>query len=162
MTSGATEGKTKVELLIAIVKYRTVIKKIREGVCTRYICSLRPGQDITVTLQKGGLGITEKAIDMPVVMIGPGTGVAPMRALTYQRKIWREGAHTTAATEGVRAKDVLFFGCRNADSDYFFKDEWEKLKEEGVPLDVFAAFSRDQVRSYYPFLHFTYHLLTCT
>jgi sulfite reductase alpha subunit-like flavoprotein len=39
----------------------------------------------------------------------------------------------------------LFFGCRTEDADYFFKDEWAKLVEEGVPLEVFAAFSRDQV-----------------
>jgi sulfite reductase alpha subunit-like flavoprotein len=139
-------GGTKVELLIAIVKYKTVIKKIREGVCTRYVSSFKPGQNITVTLQKGGLGVTRKEMGKPVVMIGPGTGVAPMRALIYQRKQWRE-VEDKAANEEESPKDVLFFGCRNAESDYFFKDEWEKLRGEGVPLDVFAAFSRDQVRS---------------
>jgi sulfite reductase alpha subunit-like flavoprotein len=136
------EEKTRVELLIAIVKYRTVIKKIREGVCTRYISSLQPGQDITVTLSKGGLGVTKEEAKKPVVMIGPGTGVAPMRALTYQRKYWREEMGDTKTVQ-----DMLFFGCRNADSDYFFKDEWEQLKKDGVLLDVFAAFSRDQVSS---------------
>lgn len=138
------EDGTKVELLIAIVKYKTVIKRIRQGVCTRYVALLKPGQDITVTLAKGGLGVTKAETAKPVVMVGPGTGVAPMRALIYQRKYWREEDQSTSTNEAC-AKDILFFGCRNAHSDYFFKDEWEQLKKEGVPLDVLAAFSRDQV-----------------
>ncbi|KAF2248356.1 NADPH dependent diflavin oxidoreductase-like protein 1 [Trematosphaeria pertusa] len=142
------EDGTKVELLIAIVKYKTVIKRIRQGVCTRYVALLKPGQDITVTLAKGGLGVTKAETAKPVVMVGPGTGVAPMRALIYQRKYWREEDQSTSTNEAC-AKDILFFGCRNAHSDYFFKDEWEQLKKEGVPLDVLAAFSRDQRQKVY-------------
>jgi sulfite reductase alpha subunit-like flavoprotein len=135
------QKQTRIELLIAIVKYKTVIKRIRQGVCTRYVASLRPGQRITVTLQKGGLGVTKAEMERPVVMVGPGTGVAPMRALIYQRKFWREESQPRS----VESKDMLFFGCRSAESDYYFKDEWAQLKKEGVPLDVFTAFSRDQV-----------------
>ncbi|KAJ4298184.1 NAPDH-dependent diflavin reductase [Kalmusia sp. IMI 367209] len=142
------EKYTKIELLIAIVKYRTVIKRIRQGVCTRYVASLVPGQQITVTLQKGGLGVTKAETEKPVIMVGPGTGVAPMRALIYQRKHWREEGQNAASGE-AGARDALFFGCRNASSDFFFKEEWEHLGEEGVPLDVFAAASRDQRQKIY-------------
>ncbi|KAH6150254.1 NADPH-dependent diflavin oxidoreductase 1 [Parastagonospora nodorum] len=133
-----------VELLIAIVKYKTVIKKIREGVCTRYIASLSPGTQITVTLQKGALGVTQKDVERPVVMVGPGTGVAPMRSLIYQRMMWREEL-------GIEKpeRDLLFFGCRNQEADYFFKEEWEGLRGEKKPLDVFVAFSRDQRQKVY-------------
>jgi sulfite reductase alpha subunit-like flavoprotein len=136
--------------LIAIVKYKTIIKRIRQGVATRYIASLIPGQEITVTLSRGGLGVSKDELDRPVVMIGPGTGVAPMRSLIYQRVQWREehkklqNGHAQEDDEPV--KDLLFFGCRNAESDYFFKDEWAQLQSSSVPLEVFAAFSRDQVR----------------
>ncbi|KAF1847337.1 sulfite reductase flavo protein alpha-component [Cucurbitaria berberidis CBS 394.84] len=148
--SAAIHGKTEIELLIAIVKYKTVIKRIRQGVATRYIASLASGQDITVTLSKGGLGVSAKEVDRPVVMVGPGTGVAPMRALIYQRKQWREEARgDAAASDAAQVKDLLFFGCRNAEADYFFKDEWAALKKEHVPLDVFAAFSRDQRQKVY-------------
>jgi sulfite reductase alpha subunit-like flavoprotein len=147
--SAETEKKTKIELLIAIVKYKTVIKRIRQGVATRYIASFTPGQEITVTLSHGGLGVNKQEIDRPVVMIGPGTGVAPMRSLIHQRRLWREEARIGENWESSNAadgeKDLLFFGCRNAESDYFFKDEWTALKSYGVPLEVFAAFSRDQV-----------------
>jgi sulfite reductase alpha subunit-like flavoprotein len=143
------EKKTRIELLIAIVKYKTVIKRIRQGVATRYISSLTPGQEITVTLSRGGLGVGKEEIDRPVVMIGPGTGIAPMRSLIYQRMLWREEQKKLqngyAQEDDGSAKDLLFFGCRNAESDYFFKDEWAHLQSSGVPLEVFAAFSRDQV-----------------
>jgi sulfite reductase alpha subunit-like flavoprotein len=139
--SAAADNRTRVELLIAIVKYRTVIKRIRQGVCTRYVASLQPGQEIAVSLQKGGLGVTKAETTKPVVMIGPGTGVAPMRSLIYQRRRWRE----ELGIKDLGFRDTLFFGCRNAEADFFFKDEWQTLKDEGAPLDVFAAFSRDQV-----------------
>lgn len=143
-----TDGRsrtTRVELLIAIVKYKTVIKRIRQGVATRYIASFLPDQKITVTLSRGGLGVTQKELDRPVVMIGPGTGVAPMRALIQQRMQWRD----QLPSQDMATKDILFFGCRNAESDYFFKDEWEHLMNNGTPLDVFTAFSRDQRQKVY-------------
>ena len=84
-----------------------------------------------------------KEIERPVVMVGPGTGVAPMRALIYQRLQWRH--ELGLSNSKVAAKDFLFFGCRNAEADYFFKDEWSHLASTGAPLEVFAAFSRDQV-----------------
>ncbi|KAF2875058.1 hypothetical protein BDV95DRAFT_626601 [Massariosphaeria phaeospora] len=141
------DAQTRIELLIAIVKYRTVIKRIRQGVCTRYVAELQPGRQITVTLQRASLGATRADVGRPVVMIGPGTGVAPMRALIYQRKYWRD--EESPHVSGDAPRDVLFFGCRNAESDFFFKDEWQKLKGEDEPLDVFAAFSRDQRRKVY-------------
>ena len=143
--SAQKSNGTIFELLIAIVKYKTVIKRIRQGVCTRYIASLAPGQEISVTLHKGGLGVTKNESEKPVVMIGPGTGVAPMRALIYQRKYWREEMQPVGGPPG----DLLFFGCRNAEADYFFKEEWQQLKSEGVCLDVMPAFSRDQVCLHY-------------
>ena len=139
--SAVNADRTRIELLIAIVKYRTVIKRIRQGVCTRYVASLPPGQTISVTLQKGGLGVTRAEMERPVVMIGPGTGVAPMRSLIYQRRHWRQ----EMGSSDPSCRDILFFGCRKAEADFLFKDEWEMLKRDKEPLDVFVAFSRDQV-----------------
>lgn len=145
-TVGERGRSTRVELLIAIVKYKTVIKRIRQGVATRYIASFTPHQQITVTLSRGGLGVTKKEMDRPVVMIGPGTGVAPMRALIQQRMLWRD---EDSPPQFIAGKDLLFFGCRNAESDYFFQDEWKDLMDKGVPLEVFTAFSRDQRQKVY-------------
>jgi sulfite reductase alpha subunit-like flavoprotein len=140
-----SDKPTTVELLIAIVKYRTIIKRIRQGVCTRYIATLAPGRQITVTLQKGGLNLKQADMERPVIMVGPGTGVAPMRSLIYERMKWRR-EHEKIGQAG--AEDVLFFGCRNAEADYFFEDEWKRLGEDDV-LKTFTAFSRDQRQKVY-------------
>ncbi|KIV99399.1 uncharacterized protein PV09_08942 [Verruconis gallopava] len=142
-----SNASTRVELLVAIVKYRTVIKRIRQGVCTRYIASLQPGHRLNVTLQAGGLHPREVDIDKPVVMVGPGTGVAPMRSLIYERAKWRE-ENCKASGNHDWVEDILFFGCRNQESDYFFRDEWLRFGEQGL-LKTFVAFSRDQKQKVY-------------
>lgn len=133
----STVPQTRIDLLIAIVKYKTIMKRIRQGVATRYIATLRAGQQITVTLQKGGLGLSDDDLHKPVVMIGPGTGVAPMRSLAYERLKWR----ATGAADADVGMDLLFFGCRNKDVDEYFKSEWNKMN-----VTVHTAYSRDQVR----------------
>jgi sulfite reductase alpha subunit-like flavoprotein len=140
---GGVFGTTRLDLLIAIVKYRTVIKRIRHGVATRYISGLRPGQQITVTLQQGGLGIKESDIQRPVVMVAPGTGVAPMRSLALERKAQRELLGNEAESVG-QIKDILFFGCRKKGLDEYFASEWNSLG-----IDVSVACSRDQREKVY-------------
>jgi sulfite reductase alpha subunit-like flavoprotein len=155
-----TISGSRIELLVAVVKYRTVIKKIRQGVCTRYIASLPVGADLAVVVQKGGLNMTNSELSRPAVMIGPGTGVAPMRALIWERLAARDemlaklratpnGSRTTDGEResyplGIMGQNLLFFGCRNRDADYFFQDEWNDLTHKGH-LEAFVAFSRDQV-----------------
>jgi len=136
--------RTRIELLVAIVKYRTVIKRIRQGVATRYIASLRPSQKLSVTLQRGSLRMKEDNLKKPIVMVGPGTGVAPMRSMIYERLALRR-ADASDPAGPLLTGDMLFFGCRNEHADYFFKDEWALLEKE-VALTTWTAFSRDQVR----------------
>ncbi|KAL9128543.1 MAG: hypothetical protein Q9217_002808 [Psora testacea] len=149
-------GCARFELLVAIVKYKTVIKKVREGVCSRYLAKLQPGTRIGVTLQKGGLGIKKEEAQKPVVMIGPGTGLAPMRSLIWERLRWREDRKTAIATQ-VKShvdgldeigKTLLVYGCRNKAADYFYSDEWELLGRH-MSLEVHTAFSRDQQAKIY-------------
>lgn len=150
------DGSARFELLVAIVKYKTVIKKIREGVCTRYLAHLPKGTKLRVGLQKGGLAITKADAWRPVVMVGPGTGVAPMRSLIWERLQWAkesgsEGeSHNQSHVNGVArpGNSLLFFGCRSIKADYFYQDEWRDLQER-MPLTVLPAFSRDQAHKVY-------------
>ncbi|KAF2232648.1 NADPH dependent diflavin oxidoreductase-like protein 1 [Viridothelium virens] len=138
-----SHGGTRIELLVAVVKYRTVIKRVRQGVCTRYLASLNAGQRLSVTIERGGLHITRAEAEKPVIMIGPGTGVAPMRSLILERDVWAEDQ-----IQGKVAQDILFYGSRNEKADYFFRDEWKRLHDAGR-LDVYTAFSRDQRQKIY-------------
>ncbi|XXG98438.1 Zn finger-containing GTPase- Activating Protein for ARF [Hypoxylon texense] len=123
---------TRVELLVALVKYKTVLRKTRQGLCSRYLASLTPGTAINwghkeYDTLNAGFNIR------PLLAIGPGTGIAPIRAHIWERR------------QDVRSGDVaLFFGGRNRDADFYFEDEWDRL---GVK--VFTAFSRDQKEKVY-------------
>jgi len=144
------EGRTRVQLLVAIADPPSPIIKWRRryGVCTRYMLTLRPGQKINIGMQQGYLDVRPSELEAPVIMVGPGTGVAPMRAMVHQRHDWakeRDAKATGKCLEG----DILVFGCRGTDTDYFFRDEWETLaRADG--LETHTAFSRDknEPRSY--------------
>ena len=145
--------RSKFDLLVGIVKYRTVIKKVRRGVCSRYLASLAEGTQISVLLRRGALNIHKTEARKPVVMVAPGTGVAPMRSLLWERLSWieeeryrgslaLENGHGPVDTSG--AENMLLFGSRNREADFYFCDEWEELKSK-MKLQVYTAFSRDQV-----------------
>lgn len=139
------KSRTRVQLLIAIVKYKTVIKRIRQGVCTRYITSLAPGTLITTTLQKGALLSKNADVDTPIVMVGPGTGVAPLRSLTYERLAQRQSLSLpTKPTDS----DILIYGSRSRFADFFFSFEWDTISSL-TGLKVHTAFSRDQRQKVY-------------
>ncbi|KEF61857.1 uncharacterized protein A1O9_03428 [Exophiala aquamarina CBS 119918] len=143
-------GHTKFELLIAIVKYRTVIKRIREGVCTRYLAQLPVGTKLEVALKKEGrFAKAEGLLDKSHILIGAGTGIAPLRALIHEKV---SHGHISGYT-------TLMFGCRNETADYFFRDEWTSIMDQEGPRDdrssaqsgmeVITAFSRDQKSKVY-------------
>jgi len=140
------EGRTNVELLVAIADPPSPIIKYRRryGVCTRYIATLQPGQRINIGMQQGYLDVQPDEIEVPVIMIGPGTGVAPMRSMIHQRQVWAEEWASTLAGKHP-AQDILFFGCRSEDDDYFFRDEWAELSTQSG-FKVIPAFSRDKNR----------------
>jgi sulfite reductase alpha subunit-like flavoprotein len=143
------DGKTQFELLIAIVKYQTVIKRIREGVCTKYLSVLRPGSTLKVQLQPGGLNSSIQQLTAATVLIGPGTGIAPLRSM-----LWEKAALVQAFREqnpGVNppiGPTILLYGGRNRESDFFFENDWTELSKI-IPLQVLTAFSRDQQRKVY-------------
>ncbi|KAI1377665.1 riboflavin synthase domain-like protein [Hypoxylon crocopeplum] len=123
---------TRVELLVALVKYKTVLRKTRQGLCSRYLASLNPGTVIHI-VHKEYNTLEATFCRRPVLAIAPGTGVAPIRAHMWDRR------------EEPRALDaVLFLGGRNRDADFYFQDEWDSL---GVK--IFTAFSRDQEKKIY-------------
>ena len=136
-------GRTRIQLLIAIADPPSPIIKYRRryGVCTRYITALHERETINIGIQPGYLDVDSSELDVPVIMIGPGTGLAPMRSMIHERIIWAQQGERemNSALNG----DILFFGCRNEQKDYFFRDEWESFAKNNG-LTVCTAFSRDQ------------------
>ncbi|KAK6438076.1 NAPDH-dependent diflavin reductase [Oleoguttula sp. CCFEE 5521] len=140
------DGRTRVQLLVAIADPPSPIIKYRRryGICTRYIAILGAGQHINIGMQQGYLDVQRNELEIPVIMIGPGTGVAPMRSMIHQRRAWKGELDLKHAGNRLDG-DMLFFGCRSSDADDFFREEWEQLiREEG--LQVYTAYSRDKTQ----------------
>ncbi|KAJ3016453.1 NADPH-dependent diflavin oxidoreductase 1 [Thoreauomyces humboldtii] len=121
----------QIHLCIAIVEYTTKMKAPRTGVCTKWMKHLRPGDTVAYAIKRGTLKLPVVGDHRPVIMCGPGTGVAPMRAFLHDRAATRCGS------------DTLFVGARFRDKDYLYADEWAGLENQGR-LKLFTAFSRDQ------------------
>lgn len=144
IASAAHKHPREVHLCVAIVRYRTKVKVRRRGVCTSYLASLQIGKSasllaratnsdfigdtLRVGLRPGLMSLPPSAT--PVICIGPGTGVAPMRAILEER-IWQGAQNNT-----------LFFGCRHAAKDQHYHAEWTAYDRDGV-LRYKPAFSRD-------------------
>lgn len=119
------------EILYAVVEYRTRLKKPRLGQCTTWMAKQEPNQISTldIFLRKSTFKLPDQN-DQPLIMIAAGTGVAPFRAFIHDRVKKNIGGN------------YLFFGCRFSDKDYYLRDEWQPMTERKL-LEVFAAFSRE-------------------
>ena len=77
-------------------------------------------------------------------MIGPGTGLAPMRALLQERKFQQQAQKFSG-----NCQNVLFFGCKNKNVDYIYRDELEAFEKDGILTQLHTAFSRDSAKKVY-------------
>ena len=99
------------------MNYRVkLLKAPRLGLCSNFLSRLEPGQHKVPIWVKPGTLRFPKDPKTPVVMVGPGTGVAPFRAYAWQQHAMATGRRM-----------VLFFGCRGRHKDFYFKDEWSKI-----------------------------------
>ncbi|XP_035292077.1 NADPH-dependent diflavin oxidoreductase 1 isoform X1 [Anguilla anguilla] len=123
----------RIHILLAVVKYKTRLQKPRKGLCSTWLASLDPTQGevhVPLWVKKGLLRFPSDPASA-VIMVGPGTGVAPFRS-ALQERIAQD-----------KSGNVLFFGCRSSSKDFYCRHEWEELERAGQ-LTLFTAFSRDQ------------------
>ncbi|XP_034047904.1 NADPH-dependent diflavin oxidoreductase 1 isoform X2 [Thalassophryne amazonica] len=128
----------RLQILVAVVCYKTKLYKPRRGLCSTWLASLDPAQGevyVPLWVKKGSLTFPKEQ-HTPVILVGPGTGVAPFRSALQER-----------VSEGKTA-NILFFGCRSESKDFYFRTEWEEMSRAGQ-LTLFTAFSRDQEEKVY-------------
>nr|KAF6280315.1 NADPH dependent diflavin oxidoreductase 1 [Pipistrellus kuhlii] len=129
---------TRLQVLVAVVQYQTRLKEPRRGLCSSWLASLDPGQGpvrVPLWVRPGALSFPQEP-STPVIMVGPGTGVAPFRAAVQER-----------VARG-QTGNLLFFGCRWRDQDFYWEAEWRELEKRGC-LTLVTAFSREQERKVY-------------
>ncbi|KAI0061316.1 riboflavin synthase domain-like protein [Artomyces pyxidatus] len=129
IASSPKRHKNEVHLCVAIVQYRTKLKIPRRGVGTTFLASLQPGTILRIGITKGLLELPPD-LHTPVICVGPGTGIAPMRALL-------EGRIHDGSIE-----NTLYFGCRSAAKDQHYHTEWMDGAARGE-LVYRVACSRD-------------------
>ncbi|KAA0173260.1 hypothetical protein FNF27_05186 [Cafeteria roenbergensis] len=153
-----------VDLCVAVVDFRTPLGRRKRGVCSSWLASLSPGARVAVWLRPGTLpplcsvDASGAIASPPAILVGPGTGVAPIRALLQERAellaaAGRGGGGHAAVVSSpggfARAGEVaaafprLYFGCRSAGSDFYFKSDWWSMVAAGELGALRTAFSRD-------------------
>lgn len=126
------------EILVAIVEYKTKLQDLRRGLCTTYLKNLKPNDIVYGVIKKGTLKIPANDISQPLILIGPGTGFAPFRSVLLRKE-----------TEKLQVPLVTFFGCRSKLKDFFYKDDFVRFEENKITARSFFAFSRDQENKIY-------------
>jgi sulfite reductase (NADPH) flavoprotein alpha-component len=132
----ATPGK--LSLTVDCVRYM-VGKRKRLGVASTFLAErIDPGDPVKVYVQKAHGFALPQDPNTPIIMIGPGTGVAPFRAFLLDRK-----------ATGAPGKNWLFFGHQRSSCDFFYADELNAMKTSGLLTRMSLAWSRDGDKKFY-------------
>jgi sulfite reductase (NADPH) flavoprotein alpha-component len=135
ISSSLEANPDEVHVTVAVVNYEA-FGEAHFGCASSFLAE--PGDVVPVYIAPNPRFRLPRAAEAPVVMIGPGTGVAPFRAFLEERE-------ATGATGG----NWLFFGERNFASDFLYQVEWARLRQSGVLSRHDVAFSRDQAEKVY-------------
>ena len=132
ISSSHAASPDEVDVTVAAVRYRSYDRD-RFGVCSSY-CSerLQPGDRVRVYVNENPNFRMPSNPDAPVIMVGPGTGVAPFRAFLEERE-----------EQGAAGKTWLFFGDRRFKTDFLYQTDWLRWRKNGVLTRMNVAFSRD-------------------
>src|SRR5580692_5537584 len=132
----ATPGK--LSLTVDSVRY-VVGKRRRLGLASIFLAErIQPGDEVKVYVQKAHGFALPQDPNTPIIMIGPGTGVAPFRAFLLDRK-----------ATGAPGKNWLFFGHQRSSYDFFYSDELNAMKTSGLLTRMSLAWSRDGDKKFY-------------
>ena len=113
------------------------------GCCSGYLQRKQLGDLVRVYVRDSTFRLP-KEMERPVIMIGPGTGIAPMRAILQERAHMRQ-----TQPKANHGPNILYFGCKNRTMDYIYRDELEAFQKEGTLTDLHLAFSREQKEKMY-------------
>jgi sulfite reductase (NADPH) flavoprotein alpha-component len=137
IASSLQANPDEVHLTVAAVRYEAFGSEHWGAASTHLADRLNEGDMVSVFIERNKR-FRLPADDVPVVMIGPGTGVAPFRAFIEER-----------VERGASGSNWLFFGDRNFDSDFLYQLEWQRHLKRGNLQRLDVAFSRDQRQKIY-------------
>ncbi|PXA04293.1 sulfite reductase [NADPH] flavoprotein alpha-component [Coraliomargarita sinensis] len=128
----------EVHLTVGVVRYSSNSRP-RKGVCSTYLAErIEEGQKAEVFVSPNKNFKLPADPDTPVIMVGPGTGIAPFRAFIEERQ-----------ATGAKGKNWLFFGDQHYLTDFLYQTEWQSYLADGILTKLDVAFSRDQKHKIY-------------
>ncbi len=138
ISSSPTKHAGEVHLTVGAVRY-THAGRTRKGVCSTFLADRASSLGTVKTYLHSNRGFRLPADPAaPVIMVGPGTGIAPFRSFLHER-----------AASAARGENWLFFGDQRAATDFLYAEELKTLRESGVLTRLELAFSRDQPEKIY-------------
>merc|ERR1719369_2612781 len=144
ISSSAKVHKNTVHVTAVVIEYETPTGRRNNGVCTKWMQPMIPGDDVVhkvpIYVRRSQFRLPNR-VQTPVIMIGPGTGLAPFRGFIQERAWQKEQGKPVGETH-------LYFGCRNKDKDFIYREELEAWEGEGL-LTLHVAFSRDKPQKRY-------------
>jgi sulfite reductase alpha subunit-like flavoprotein len=167
----------KAQLLVAVAEWTTPVgRRRRKGLCSSWLAGLKPGAArVAMWVERGALKFPKIEAQSPalpappVILIGPGTGVAPFRSFLQHRLYYKKqenglqvalnsaengGDNNLTSNITKNSSCVLVFGCRNEYGDYYCRQDWEDMQSAGVLVGppnngLLTAFSRDTDKKVY-------------
>ena len=136
ISSSLKAHPNRVHFTIDIVHYESRGRK-RNGVCSTFLAERADSTPIPVFPNTSKFRLPTES-NAPIIMIGPGTGVAPFRAFLQERQ-----------AIGAKGKNWLFFGSQHEHCNYFYREEFAEMKRDGFLTQLDCAWSRDQAGKSY-------------
>jgi len=128
----------QVHLTVGIVRYQACGRP-RKGLCSTFLADrVQPSGPVPVFIQASHGFKLPKNPETPIIMVGPGTGIAPFRAFLHERQ-----------AAGAKGKNWLFFGDQQGSCDFLYREELDSFQRSGLLTRLDTAFSRDQAEKIY-------------
>jgi sulfite reductase (NADPH) flavoprotein alpha-component len=127
----------QVHFIVDVVRYESH-GRVRSGVCSSFLAERADNVRVPVYPSSAKHFHLPEDLNTPIIMIGPGTGIAPFRAFLQERQAL-----------GAKGKNWLFFGAQREKCDYAYQEDFDQLKRDGFLTRIDCAWSRDQAHKIY-------------
>jgi sulfite reductase (NADPH) flavoprotein alpha-component len=127
----------QVHFIVDVVRYESH-GRARKGVCSSFLAERADNVPVPVYPSSAKHFHLPEDLNAPIIMVGPGTGVAPFRAFLQERQAL-----------GAKGKNWLFFGAQKSSCDYAYQEDFDRFKRDGILSRLDCAWSRDQAHKIY-------------